>query len=164
LSLTYFWVGFDDIVDRSFYAIYCAKIKKELFVEFVKFFIISLFFCAIYYAIFYANYCAKVGDVTGTLDGDANTAAVLFEDRIRKTDALEGTANLLDTTAPCLYEPGKEEDLCDERIALTVNLLNFSKSVQNTRFSHFCRSNRRKECGRGVFTRFARRDSGSSPE
>ena len=67
LSLPYFRVRFDDIVDRSFYAIYCAKIKKELFVEFVKFFIISLFFYAIYYAIFYANYCAKVGDVTGTL-------------------------------------------------------------------------------------------------
>ena len=99
MSLPYFRVRFDDIVDRSFYAIYCAKIKKELFVEFVKFFIISLFFCAIYYAIFYANYCAKVGDVTGTLDGDANTAAVLFENRIRKADTLESLANFLDAPA-----------------------------------------------------------------
>ena len=84
LSLPYFRVSFDDIVDRSFYAIYCAKNKGKLFVKFVKFFIISLFFYAIYCAIVYANYCAKVGDVTGTLNGDTDTAAVLFEDRIRK--------------------------------------------------------------------------------
>ena len=91
MSLPYFRVGFNDIIDRSFYAIYCAKIKKELFVEFVKFFIISLFFCAIYYAIFYANYCAKVGDVTGTLDGDANTAAVLFEEDRRLGENCESS-------------------------------------------------------------------------
>ena len=86
--MPYFRVSFDDIVDRSFYAIYCAKNKGKLFVKFVKFFIISLFFYAIYYAIFYAifyaNYCAKAGDVTGTLNGDTDTTAVLFEDRIRK--------------------------------------------------------------------------------
>ena len=70
-----------------------------------------MFFYAIYCAIVYVNYCAKVGDVTGTLNGDTDTTAILFEDRIRKTDPLERIADLLDTASPGLYEAGKEENV-----------------------------------------------------
>ena len=77
-----------------------------------------MFFYAIHRAIFYANYCAKVGDVTGALDSDADTAAVLFEDRIWKTDPLERIANLLDTASPGLYEAGKEENISNKWISL----------------------------------------------
>ena len=65
-----------------------------------------------------AIYCAKVGDVTGTLDGDTDTAAVFLKDGIWQSNSLECLANLPDAASPSLDKTGKEKYVCNQRVAL----------------------------------------------